>query len=171
MSSGAIDLGRRKALQLGGFSLAFVWLGAGKAQAFMSAQPQPGDRAMALADGHPTFAPNAFIRIDTAGPVRLVMGQVEMGQGIYTGACALLAEELDIGMDQIKIEHAPPSDELYGVPVARRAGHGRLDQYPYPVGRSARSGRDRTHHARHSRREPLARRSCRVRGAPRRGIA
>ena len=114
--SGAIDLGRRKALQLGGFSLAFVWLGAGKAQAFMSAQPQPGDRAMALADGHPTFAPNAFIRIDTAGPVRLVMGQVEMGQGIYTGACALLAEELDIGMDQIKIEHAPPSDELYGVP-------------------------------------------------------
>jgi isoquinoline 1-oxidoreductase subunit beta len=115
MSCGAVDLGRRKALKLGGFSLAFVWLGAGKAQAFMNAQPQPGDRAMALADGHPTFAPNAFIRIDTAGPVRLVMPQVEMGQGIYTGACALLAEELDIGMDQIKIEHAPPSDELYGV--------------------------------------------------------
>jgi isoquinoline 1-oxidoreductase beta subunit len=115
MSDGAVDMGRRKALQLSGFSLAFVWLGAGKAQAFMSAQPQPGDRAMALADGHPTFAPNAFIRIDTEGPVRLVMPQVEMGQGIYTGACALLAEELDIGMDQIKIEHAPPSDALYGV--------------------------------------------------------
>jgi isoquinoline 1-oxidoreductase subunit beta len=115
MSCGAVDLGRRKALQLGGFSLAFVWLGAGKAQAFMNPQPQPGDRAMALADGHPTFAPNAFIRIDAEGPVRLVMPQVEMGQGIYTGACALLAEELDIGMDQIKIEHAPPSDALYGV--------------------------------------------------------
>ncbi|MGA2396548.1 MAG: molybdopterin cofactor-binding domain-containing protein [Steroidobacteraceae bacterium] len=117
MSGGAVDLGRRKALQLSGFSLAFVWLGAGKAQAFMSARPQPGDRAMAIADGHPVFAPNAFIRIDAEGPVRLVMPQVEMGQGIYTGACALLAEELDIGMDQIKIEHAPPSDELYGVPA------------------------------------------------------
>jgi len=117
MSSGAVDLGRRKALKLSGFSLAFVWLGAGKAQAFMSARPQPGDRAMALADGHPAFAPNAFIRIDAEGPVRLVMPQVEMGQGIYTGACALLAEELDIGMDQIKIEHAPPSDELYGIPA------------------------------------------------------
>ena len=115
MNSGVVDLGRRKALKLGGFSLAFVWLGAGKAQAFMSAQPQPGDRALALADGHPAFAPNAFIRIDAEGPVRLVMPQVEMGQGIYTGACALLAEELDIGMDQIKIEHAPPSDELYGI--------------------------------------------------------
>ena len=117
MSGGAVDLGRRKALKLGGFSLAFVWLGAGKAQAFMSAQPQPGERAFALADGHPTFAPNAFIRIDAVGPVRLVMPQVEMGQGTYTGTCAMLAEELDIGMDQIKIEHAPPSDELYGVPA------------------------------------------------------
>ncbi len=117
MSSRAVDLGRRKALKLGGFSLAFVWLGTGKAQAFMSARAQPGDRAFALADGHPAFAPNAFIRIDAEGPVRLVMPQVEMGQGIYTGACALLAEELDIGMDQIKIEHAPPSDELYGIPA------------------------------------------------------
>jgi isoquinoline 1-oxidoreductase subunit beta len=114
MSSGTVDFGRRQTLKLGGFSLAFVWLGAGKAQAFMSAQPQPGDRALALAD-HAAFAPNAFIRIDAEGPVRLVMPQVEMGQGIYTGACALLAEELDIGMDQIKIEHAPPSDALYGV--------------------------------------------------------
>jgi isoquinoline 1-oxidoreductase beta subunit len=115
VSRAAVDLARRKALKLGGFSLAFVWLGAGKAQAFMSARPQPGDRGLALADGHPAFAPNAFIRIDAEGPVRLVMPQVEMGQGIYTGACALLAEELDIGMDQIEIEHAPPSDALYGV--------------------------------------------------------
>ena len=117
MSSAGVDLGRRKALKLGGFSLAFVWLGAGKAQAFMSARPQPGDPGLALGDGHPAFAPNAFIRIDAEGPVRLVMPQVEMGQGIYTGACALLAEELEIGMDQIKIEHAPPSDALYGVPA------------------------------------------------------
>jgi isoquinoline 1-oxidoreductase beta subunit len=117
MSAAAVDLGRRKALKLSGFSLAFVWLGAGKAQAFMNARPQPGDRPLALADGHPAFAPNAFIRIDAEGPVRLVMPQVEMGQGIYTGACALLAEELDIGMDQIKIEHAPPNDALYGVPA------------------------------------------------------
>jgi isoquinoline 1-oxidoreductase beta subunit len=117
VSSGAVDFGRRKALQLGGFSLAFVWLGSGKAQAFMNAQPQPGDRVVALADGNPAFAPNAFIRIDATGPVRLVMPQVEMGQGIYSGACALLAEELEIGMDQIKIEHAPPSDALYGVPA------------------------------------------------------
>jgi isoquinoline 1-oxidoreductase subunit beta len=30
------------------------------------------------------FAPNAFIRIDKAGAITLIMPQVEMGQGIYT---------------------------------------------------------------------------------------
>ena len=117
MSSEAVDLGRRKALKLGSFTLAFVWLGVGgKARAFMNARPQSEDRAVALADGNPAFAPNAFIRIDKEGPVRLVMPQVDMGQATYTGSCAMLAEELYIGMDQIKVEHAPPSDELYGVP-------------------------------------------------------
>src|SRR5579862_6541799 len=41
------------------------------------------------------FAPNAFIRIDKAGTTTLVMPQVEMGQGVYTGVAMILAEELD----------------------------------------------------------------------------
>ncbi|MGA2342421.1 MAG: xanthine dehydrogenase family protein molybdopterin-binding subunit [Steroidobacteraceae bacterium] len=117
MNPGAVDHGRRRALALGGFSLAFVWLGTGKAQAFIAARRQAGDPAAAAADGNPPFAPNAFIRIDAAGPVRLVMPNVEMGQGIYTGTCAMLAEELGVGMDQIKVEHAPPIEELYGIPL------------------------------------------------------
>ncbi len=117
MNSSSVNQGRRRALALGGFSLAFVWLGAGKAQAFIAARRQAGDAAAAAADGNPPFAPNAFIRIDAAGPVRLVMPNVEMGQGIYTGTCAMLAEELGVGMDQIKVEHAPPNEELYGIPL------------------------------------------------------
>jgi isoquinoline 1-oxidoreductase beta subunit len=114
----AVDLQRRHAIKLGGLSLAFVWLGAaGRAQAFINARPQSGDAAAASADGNPAFAPNAFIRVDAEGPVRLVMPNVEMGQGIYTGACAMLAEELGVGMDQIKVEHAPPNQALYGIPL------------------------------------------------------
>jgi len=45
------------------------------------------------------------------------MPNVEMGQGIYTGACMMLAEELDVGMDQIRVEHAPPNEELYSMPL------------------------------------------------------
>jgi isoquinoline 1-oxidoreductase subunit beta len=111
-------LDRRRAIKLGGLSLAFVWFGTGGgAQAFINARRQPGDPAAAAADGNPLFAPNAFIRIDAEGPVRLVMPNVEMGQGIYTGACAMLAEELGVGMDQIKAEHAPPNEQLYGIPL------------------------------------------------------
>ncbi len=85
--------------------------------AAINARRQPGDAAAAAADGNPPFAPNAFIRIDADGSVRLVMPNVEMGQGIYTGACMMLAEELGVGMDQIKVEHAPPNEELYSMPL------------------------------------------------------
>jgi isoquinoline 1-oxidoreductase subunit beta len=114
----AVDLQRRRAIKFTGLSLGFVWLGAGgRARAFINARPQSGDAAAASADGNPAFAPNAFIRVDAEGPVRLVMPNVEMGQGIYTGACAMLAEELGVGMDQIKVEHAPPNQALYGIPL------------------------------------------------------
>jgi isoquinoline 1-oxidoreductase beta subunit len=113
-----VDAGRRDALKLGGLTLAFLWTGAGgTARAALNARRQPGDAAAAAADGNPPFAPNAFIRIDADGSVRLVMPNVEMGQGIYTGACMMLAEELDVGMDQIEVEHAPPNEELYAMPL------------------------------------------------------
>jgi CO/xanthine dehydrogenase Mo-binding subunit len=61
----------------------------------------------------PGFAPNAFIRIDRQGAVTLVMPMVEMGQGTYTALPMLLAEELEVGLDQVRLEHAPPNDALY----------------------------------------------------------
>jgi isoquinoline 1-oxidoreductase beta subunit len=59
------------------------------------------------------FAPNAFVRIDRQGIVTLVMPMVEMGQGVYTAMAMLLAEELEVGLDQVRLEHAPPDDALY----------------------------------------------------------
>jgi isoquinoline 1-oxidoreductase beta subunit len=70
----------------------------------------------AAADGateSAAFAPNAFIRIDRKGAVTLVMPMVEMGQGVYTALAMLLAEELEVGLDQVRLEHAPPNDALY----------------------------------------------------------
>jgi isoquinoline 1-oxidoreductase subunit beta len=63
------------------------------------------------------FAPNAFIRIDTAGKTTLVMPQVEMGQGIYTGVAMVLAEELDADIKQVTLEHAPANEKLYANPA------------------------------------------------------
>src|SRR6195952_2756008 len=63
------------------------------------------------------FAPNAFIRIDAAGATTLVMPQVEMGQGIYTAVSMILAEELDADWSQVKLQHAPANEKLYGNPI------------------------------------------------------
>jgi isoquinoline 1-oxidoreductase beta subunit len=69
--------------------------------------------ALAAAAAAPAFAPNAFIRIDRHGVVTLVMPMVEMGQGTYTSLPMLLAEELEVGLDQVRLEHAPANDALY----------------------------------------------------------
>jgi isoquinoline 1-oxidoreductase subunit beta len=63
------------------------------------------------------FAPNAFIRIDATGLTTLVMPQVEMGQGIYTGVAMILAEELDADLKQVTVEHAPANEKLYANPA------------------------------------------------------
>lgn len=113
----AAGVSRRAALQAGGLALAFTWVGGSKAVAAISARQQPADAAAALADGNPAFAPNAFIRIDADGGVRLVMPMVEMGQAIYTGSAMLLAEELGVELDQVRVEHSPPNEALYGMPL------------------------------------------------------
>jgi isoquinoline 1-oxidoreductase beta subunit len=63
------------------------------------------------------FAPNAFVRIDHAGQVRLVMMKVEMGQGIYTAFPMLIAEELEVPLSQVTLEHAPANPDLYTDPL------------------------------------------------------
>src|SRR5207253_9141694 len=70
--------------------------------------------AAAAADG---FAPNAFIRIGSDGQVVLIMPYVEMGQGTYTSIPMLIAEELEVELAQVRVEHAPPNDKLYVNPV------------------------------------------------------
>ncbi|KAE8753884.1 molybdopterin-dependent oxidoreductase [Paraburkholderia madseniana] len=63
------------------------------------------------------FTPNAFVRIDQAGQVRLVMMKVEMGQGIYTAFPMLIAEELEVPLSQVTLEHAPANPDLYTDPL------------------------------------------------------
>ncbi|HEY0661249.1 MAG TPA: molybdopterin cofactor-binding domain-containing protein [Lysobacter sp.] len=73
--------------------------------------------AKRAAAGAAPWPANAFIRIAPDGAVTLVMPYVEMGQGAYTSQAQLLAEELDVGLDQVKVEHAPPDPKLYSHPV------------------------------------------------------
>jgi isoquinoline 1-oxidoreductase subunit beta len=57
------------------------------------------------ADGAENLAPNAFIRIDSVGRIVLGMPRLESGQG---GSMRMLvAEELEVALNQVDLEHAP----------------------------------------------------------------
>ncbi len=45
------------------------------------------------------------------------MPYVEMGQATYTSIPMLIAEELEVDLNQVQLEHAPPNAKLYGNPV------------------------------------------------------
>jgi isoquinoline 1-oxidoreductase subunit beta len=64
-----------------------------------------------------SFAPNAFLRIGSEGQVVLTMPYVEMGQGTYTSIPMLIAEELEVSLKQVRLEHAPPNEKLYANPL------------------------------------------------------
>src|SRR5207302_5082797 len=64
-----------------------------------------------------TFTPNAFIRIASDGEIILTMPYVEMGQGTYTSIPMLIAEELEVDLKQVRLEHAPPDEKLYANPL------------------------------------------------------
>jgi isoquinoline 1-oxidoreductase/isoquinoline 1-oxidoreductase beta subunit len=63
------------------------------------------------------FAPNAFVQIDRAGQVTLVMPKVEMGQGVYTALPMLIAEELEVPLSSVTLDHAPPNEKLFSDPL------------------------------------------------------
>src|SRR5256886_170188 len=97
-----------------------LFVGAAAGGGFLVGWHRPsGPRILAAAAkaAPAVFAPNAFIRIGRDGRITLIMNQVEMGQGTYTSMPMLLAEELEVGLDQVHLEHAPPDDKLYSVPV------------------------------------------------------
>jgi len=77
----------------------------------------PFARRESQAAASDTFEPNAFIRIGGDGLIVLTMPYVEMGQGTYTSIPMLIAEELEVDLKQVRLEHAPPSEKLYVNPL------------------------------------------------------
>jgi isoquinoline 1-oxidoreductase beta subunit len=86
--------------------------------------PQPVSSKEPGAAGLNAFAPGAFVRIDRHGQITLIIPSAEMGQGVYTGEAALIAEELEVSLDQVRIEAAPPNDALYTQPLLHFQGTG-----------------------------------------------
>lgn len=64
-----------------------------------------------------TTALGPFIRIPPDGRIEIVIASVEMGQGVYMGLATLVAEELEVGLDQIVAVAAPADPSRYAHPM------------------------------------------------------
>jgi len=102
---GHIDLSRRTILKTGILAGGGLMLGLRLPSLARGAEPAA------------EFLPNAFVRIDPSGAVTLIMPNAEVGQGIHTAAAMLIAEELEVGLDQVKLEAAPPDESKYSDPL------------------------------------------------------
>jgi isoquinoline 1-oxidoreductase subunit beta len=60
---------------------------------------------------------NSWITIDTAGKVTLTDHRAEMGQGSYQAVPSMLAEELEVDLNDVNIVFAPGNSKLYGSQV------------------------------------------------------
>ena len=95
-------MNRRRLLQVG------AAVGGGLLVGFQTA----GARAQAARAAY--FSPNAWVRVGRDGYVTLMLPKTEMGQGILTTLAMLTAEELEVDLDQVKVE-LPPADARYGM--------------------------------------------------------
>jgi len=115
---------RRRFMQLGataggGLLFGFSLFGCQKSDDRKEPPPEKavGQASTEHSDTPPGLARDAFIRIDRAGIVTLIVHKVEMGQGTFTSMPMLLAEELGADLSKVKLEQAPANNELYADPL------------------------------------------------------
>lgn len=59
------------------------------------------------------LAPGAFLKVGTDGSATVVCGYSEMGQGVLTAVPQLVAEELDVAWERVRVEQAPGGEAWF----------------------------------------------------------
>ena len=73
-------------------------------------QPYGNPLLGGLAEGETALTP--YVRIDQQG-ITIITPRAEMGQGVHTTLAALVAEELDVSLADVNVEHGPASKAYY----------------------------------------------------------
>ncbi len=71
----------------------------------------PQGSRLAHADAGGGYAsPNAWVRIGLDNTITIMCARSEMGQDVYTSMTMLVAEELEVDINKVKVEFAPPAE-------------------------------------------------------------
>ncbi|MEZ5938758.1 MAG: xanthine dehydrogenase family protein molybdopterin-binding subunit [Hyphomonadaceae bacterium] len=57
---------------------------------------------------------NPFVKVGADNTVTVILKHIEFGQGVSTGLSTIVAEEMDADWSQIRFEHSPANNALYG---------------------------------------------------------
>ncbi len=71
------------------------------------------------AEGETPF--NPYVMIDRNNTITIITPRAEMGQGIHTTLAALVAEELEVSLDQVVVEHGPSSSAYFNSAMLEEA--------------------------------------------------
>ncbi|MDO6430243.1 molybdopterin-dependent oxidoreductase [Flavitalea sp. BT771] len=102
-------LSRRKFLKIAGMSGTALCLGF-----YFPAAAGKGRIVNTVAAATENIELNAWILIDTSGKVTLVSHRAEMGQGVYHSIAQIIAEELEVSLNDVNIIFGPGNNKKYG---------------------------------------------------------
>lgn len=88
---------------------AFLKTSAAASGGLLMALHLPGTLGQAMAAGT-VSTPNAWVHIADNNAISILIAHSEMGQGVYTSMPMLVAEELNVDLNQIKVVVAPPAE-------------------------------------------------------------
>ncbi|MEP9399082.1 molybdopterin cofactor-binding domain-containing protein [Mesorhizobium sp. KR2-14] len=87
-------------------------------------KPFPNPLEGDLSDGETTF--NPYVKIAPDNTITVIAPRAEMGQGVETTLAALVAEELDVDLAAVKVEHGPVASAYANIALL-------TDGLPFPV--------------------------------------
>ena len=104
-------MGRVKTWTRRGFIVTSIAVAGGVAFGFWRYKtPYDNPLLNGLEDDEAAVTP--YVRIDSSG-VTIIVPRAEMGQGVQTTLAALVAEELDVDLDDVNVDHGPASKAYY----------------------------------------------------------
>ncbi|HBN9703310.1 TPA: molybdopterin cofactor-binding domain-containing protein [Pseudomonas aeruginosa] len=107
-----LELSRRSLLRGGGVALGGLVLSAWLPPLVSRSAAAEATAAGQLGEGSAEGF-GAFVRVARDGRVTVISPKIEMGQGAQTGIAMMVAEELEVGLDRVSIQEAPPNSALY----------------------------------------------------------